>query len=77
MKEVSRVDSLVDRLTLMSFSHCSLSLTLSLSPLSPLSPQAQELDRQAKAHMGETFRLSLEEKEEKISVLQTQVHQMD
>ena len=35
--------------------------------------QAQELDRQAKGHMEETFRLALDEKDEKITVLQTQV----
>jgi hypothetical protein len=35
--------------------------------------EAHELDRQAKAHMEETFRLALEEKEEKIAVMQTQV----
>ena len=35
--------------------------------------EVQQLDQQAKAHMEEAFRLSLEEKEEKITVMQTQV----
>lgn len=35
--------------------------------------QVQELEKQAKAHLEEVFRQSLEEKDEKISVLQTQV----
>ncbi|PIK33512.1 putative golgin subfamily A member 4-like [Apostichopus japonicus] len=35
--------------------------------------EAAELDRQAKKHMEETFSLQLEEKDEMISVLQTQV----
>ena len=35
--------------------------------------EVRELDLQAKAHMEESFRLMGEEKEEKISVLQTQV----
>lgn len=35
--------------------------------------EAAELDRQAKIHMEETFRLQLEEKDEMLSVLQTQV----
>ena len=36
-------------------------------------PQVQELEKQAKAHLEEVFRQSLEEKDEKINVLQTQV----
>ena len=35
--------------------------------------EVQALDHQAKAHMEEAFRLSLEEKDEKISVMQMQV----
>lgn len=35
--------------------------------------EVRELDLQAKTHMEESFRLMAEEKEEKISVLQTQV----
>ncbi|XP_030846607.1 golgin subfamily A member 4 [Strongylocentrotus purpuratus] len=35
--------------------------------------EAAELDRGAKVHMEETFRLSLEEKDEMVKVLQTQV----
>ncbi len=35
--------------------------------------EVRELDSQAKAHMEDSFRLMGEEKEEKISVLQTQV----
>lgn len=35
--------------------------------------EVQALDHQAKAHMEETFRLTLEEKDEKISVMQMQV----
>ena len=35
--------------------------------------EAQDLDRQAKAHMEEAFQLTLEEKDEKISVMQMQV----
>lgn len=35
--------------------------------------EVQVLDHQAKAHMEEAFRLSLEEKDEKISVMQMQV----
>ena len=35
--------------------------------------EVQQLDQQAKVHMEEAFRLSLEEKEEKITVMQTQV----
>ena len=35
--------------------------------------QASELDKQAKAHLEETYRLALEEKDEMIGVLQTQV----
>ena len=37
--------------------------------------EAHELDRQAKAHMEDAFRLALEEKDEKISVMQMQVGQ--
>ena len=35
--------------------------------------EVQALDHQAKAHMEEAFRLTLEEKDEKISVMQMQV----
>ena len=35
--------------------------------------EVRELDMQAKAHMEDSFRLMGEEKDEKISVLQTQV----
>ena len=35
--------------------------------------EIQQLDQQAKAHMEESFRLSLEEKDEKINVMQMQV----
>lgn len=35
--------------------------------------EERRLDHQAKAHLEESYQLSLEEKEEKISVLQTQV----
>ena len=35
--------------------------------------EVQQLDQQAKAHMEESFRLSLEEKDEKINVMQMQV----
>ena len=35
--------------------------------------EVQALDHQAKAHLEEAFRLSLEEKDEKISVMQMQV----
>ena len=35
--------------------------------------EIQQLDQQAKMHMEESFRLSLEEKDEKINVMQMQV----
>ena len=35
--------------------------------------EVQALDHQAKAHMEEAFRLTLEEKDEKINVMQMQV----
>ena len=35
--------------------------------------EIQQLDQQAKAHMEDSFRLSLEEKDEKINVMQMQV----
>ena len=35
--------------------------------------EIQNLDQQAKAHLEESFRVMLEEKEEKIQVMQTQV----
>ena len=36
--------------------------------------EIQQLDQQAKAHMEDSFRLSLEEKDEKINVMQMQVN---
>ncbi len=35
--------------------------------------EVRDLDRQAKTHMEDSFRVMVEEKEEKINVLQTQV----